>query len=163
MTVAVAGRRTTSSAYVPRESRAIASWSHTYGITDEDTPTPIPASSATGSANAGAASASPIGSATTAAISIASASPSIPRTRGLRATRCPSTMYSANNTALAAANPNPNGDATSRPSFSTYTPPAASSTATALRPVRVATAASAITGRNSTAATVPSGSLSIAR
>jgi hypothetical protein len=36
---------------VARGSRAIASWSQTYGITDDDTPTPIPAASVTGSAN----------------------------------------------------------------------------------------------------------------
>jgi hypothetical protein len=37
MTVAVAGRMETRSAYVERLIRAIASWSVTYGITDEDT------------------------------------------------------------------------------------------------------------------------------
>ena len=38
-----------------RGRRAIASWSQTYGITDEAMPTPIPAASATGSVNAGTA------------------------------------------------------------------------------------------------------------
>ena len=54
-TVAVAGRIETMSEYVAAGSRAIASWSKTYGITDDATPTPIPAASATGSANAGMA------------------------------------------------------------------------------------------------------------
>ena len=45
--------------------RAIASWSQTYGITDDVIPTPIPASSTTGSTSAGTASQPPSGVATT--------------------------------------------------------------------------------------------------
>ena len=81
MTVAVAGSRETISAYVARGSRAIASWSVTYGITEEEIPTPTAAASSSGSVNAGAAPPAPIGRATTAAISIASARPSMPGTR----------------------------------------------------------------------------------
>ena len=92
ITVAVAGRSETSSAYVERGSRAIASWSHTYGITEDAIPTPIPAASATGSTNAGAASQPPIGVTTTSATSIAAPSASIPLTSLLCAARCPSTM-----------------------------------------------------------------------
>ena len=55
ITVAVAGSSETISEYVARLSRAIASWSKTYGTTDDATPTPSPAASATGSTNAGAA------------------------------------------------------------------------------------------------------------
>jgi hypothetical protein len=48
MTVAAAGSRDSSSANVARGSRANASWSHTYGITDEQIPTPAPAASNSG-------------------------------------------------------------------------------------------------------------------
>ena len=44
MTMAVAGRIDNSRAKVERVSRAMASWSVTYGMTDEQMPTPIPAS-----------------------------------------------------------------------------------------------------------------------
>lgn len=54
-TVAVAGSSETMSAYVARRIRAIASWSQTYGITDEVMPTPMPAATATGSTSAGTA------------------------------------------------------------------------------------------------------------
>ena len=47
-TTAVAGNRATISEYVDRGSRAIASWSVTYGITDDEIPTPTPASSTSG-------------------------------------------------------------------------------------------------------------------
>ncbi len=50
ITVAVAGSSETSSAYVARRIRAIASWSNTYGMTDDEIPTPMPAASRTGSA-----------------------------------------------------------------------------------------------------------------
>src|SRR5215213_10966082 len=65
ITAATAGSSATISAYVERAIRAIASWSVTYGITDEDTPTPMPAAIATGSVNAGTAAQAPIGVATT--------------------------------------------------------------------------------------------------
>jgi hypothetical protein len=81
----------------------------TYGMTDDEIPTPIPASSATGSANTGAACLPPSGVTTTAAISIAAASPSMPRRPGRLATRSASTMYSANSSALANANATPRG------------------------------------------------------
>jgi hypothetical protein len=90
ISVAVAGRSDTSSAYVARDRRAIASWSHTYGMTDEQTPTPMPAASATGSANAGAAAQPASGVTATRAISIAAPRPSTLSTRC--ATRCASTM-----------------------------------------------------------------------
>ena len=72
-------------------------------------------------------------------------------------------MYSANSTALAKAIATPSGSPARRTSVSRYTPATASSRANALRRVRPPAAASAITGRNSIAATVPSGSRSIAR
>jgi hypothetical protein len=53
--VAVAGSRATNRAYVARGRRAIASWSNTYGITDDEMPTAAPAARATGSRNACAA------------------------------------------------------------------------------------------------------------
>ncbi len=86
-TVAVAGSRETSSAYVPRLSRAMASWSQTYGITDEQMPTPTPAASSRGSVSAGTAWTKPMGSAAAEAMSIASARPSMPLRAGLREAR----------------------------------------------------------------------------
>ena len=53
MTVAVAGSSASISANVARGSRAIASWSVTYGMTDEHTPTPMPQASQAGWPNAG--------------------------------------------------------------------------------------------------------------
>jgi hypothetical protein len=91
-TVAVAGRSETNSAYVERAMRASASWSQTYGITDELMATPRPAPSATGSASAEAALQPPIGVTTTAATSIALASPSMPPACSRRATRWARTM-----------------------------------------------------------------------
>ena len=79
------------------------------------------------------------------------------------ATRCPRTMYAAKSTALASASATPSGSPSSLTSVRRYTPPTASASAAAFRHVRVPSAASAITGRNSIAATVPSGSRSIAR
>ena len=67
ITVAVAGSKETMSEYVARLSRAIASWSKTYGMTDDVTPTATPAASATGSTSAGAALQPAIGVTTTAA------------------------------------------------------------------------------------------------
>ena len=72
--------------------RASASWSQTYGITDEETPTPMPAAMATGSPKAGAAPHTPIGVATTAAMSIAIPSRSIPGTDPFCAARWLITM-----------------------------------------------------------------------
>src|SRR5215207_7418995 len=86
MAVAVAGSSDTSSAYVARSRRAIASWSQRYGITDDATPTPIPAASATGSSSAGSAAQPPIGVTTTSATSIDAARPSIPIARSPCAT-----------------------------------------------------------------------------
>ena len=63
--------------YVARLSRAIASWSKTYGTTEDATPTPMPAPMATGSKRAGAALEPPIGVIATTATSIAVARPSI--------------------------------------------------------------------------------------
>jgi hypothetical protein len=61
-------------------------------MTDEQMPTPIPATSATGSVKAGSASQPAIGVTTTKAISIDSASPSMPLSESSRDTRCASTM-----------------------------------------------------------------------
>ena len=80
------------SAYVERASRRIASWSLTYGITDEEIPTPTPAAIATGSVSAGTAAQPAIGVTTTVATSIEAARPSIPPSASSRATRCASTM-----------------------------------------------------------------------
>src|SRR5215207_7494235 len=78
ITVAVAGSSETSRAYVARGSRAIASWSQTYGITDDATPTPTPAAIAIGSSSAGTAFQPASGVTTTSAASIDAARPSIP-------------------------------------------------------------------------------------
>src|SRR5690242_844592 len=92
ITVAMAGNSATISEYAARLRFAIASWSVTYGITDEQIPTPMPAASATGSVNACAACGAATGVTRMAAISIAAPSPSMPVTAGWRATRCASTM-----------------------------------------------------------------------
>jgi len=78
MIVAVAGRSETSSAYVARGSRRIASWSQTYGMTEEAMPTPTPAAIATGSSSAGIASQPASGVTTTSAAIIDAARPSSP-------------------------------------------------------------------------------------
>ena len=75
-----------------RASRRIASWSVTYGITDEQMPTPTPAAIATGAPSAGTTAQPPIGVIATAATSIAAPSPSMPAIPGRFATRCASTM-----------------------------------------------------------------------
>jgi hypothetical protein len=92
MTVAVAGSKDSSSANVARDSRANASWSHTYGITEDEIPTPMPASSATGSLNAGTAAQPASGVTATSATSIDAPSPSIPPPAPRCATLWPSTM-----------------------------------------------------------------------
>jgi hypothetical protein len=91
-TVAVAGSSDTISEYVARVSRAIASWSHTYGMTEEVTPTPIPAPSAIGSVRCGPACQPPSAVTAGTASSIAAASPSMPPSPDCRDTRCASTM-----------------------------------------------------------------------
>ena len=57
---------------------AIASWSQTYGMTEEAMPTPTPAAIATGSSSAGIASQPANGVTTTSAAIIDAASPSSP-------------------------------------------------------------------------------------
>ena len=145
-----------------RGSRAIASWSHTYGITDEVTPTPMPAAIATGSSTCGRTAQPPIAVLTGAATSIAAPSPSMPASPGTRDTRCASTMYSENRAALPNANAIPSGSPVTCTETRLYTPATASASANPLRTERTPTAASAITGRNSIADTVPSGSRAIA-
>ncbi|GFJ93579.1 hypothetical protein Prum_072210 [Phytohabitans rumicis] len=54
MTVAEAGKMLSINAKVARRSRAMASWSVTYGMTEEQTPTATPASSQPGWSKAGA-------------------------------------------------------------------------------------------------------------
>jgi hypothetical protein len=61
-----------------RVSRAIASWSQTYGMTDDATPTPMPAAIAIGSSSAGTAFQPASGVTTTSAASIDAARPSSP-------------------------------------------------------------------------------------
>jgi hypothetical protein len=70
MTVAAAGSSASIRAKVARGSRAIASWSVTYGITEEQTPTPTPHASHTGCVKDSAAGPIPNGVATTAAMSM---------------------------------------------------------------------------------------------
>jgi hypothetical protein len=77
---------------VARARRRIASWSLTYGITDEEIPTPAPAASATGSVRAGSAAQPASGVTTRSAISIDAASPSMPPSTPSREIRCASTM-----------------------------------------------------------------------
>ena len=82
MTVAAAGSRASISANVARGSRAMASWSVTYGITEEQRPTPAPHSSQAGWLNADSAPASPNGVAAIMARSMATASWSMPVSAG---------------------------------------------------------------------------------
>ena len=91
-TVAVAGSSATRSEYVARRRRAIASWSKTYGTTDDAMPTPMPAARATGSSSTGAALEPASGVTQTAATSIAAARPSIRPIPGARERRWASTM-----------------------------------------------------------------------
>jgi len=77
MTVAKTGSSASISENVARGSRAMASWSVTYGITDEHTPTPAPASSRAGCRNAGSAPPRPPDAPATAAIAMATASRSM--------------------------------------------------------------------------------------
>lgn len=90
--MAVAGSSETISEYVARGSRAIASWSHTYGMTEDVIPTPMPAPSATGSSRWGTACQPPRAQTAGTASSIETASPSTPPTFDWRDTRCASTM-----------------------------------------------------------------------
>jgi hypothetical protein len=61
-------------------------------MTEDETPTPIPAAMATGSEKAGAAAHAPMGVATTAAMSIAIPSRSMPGTEPFCAARWLTTM-----------------------------------------------------------------------
>ena len=97
-----------------------------------------------------------------AAISIAAPRPSMPRMVAAREMRWASTMYSAKHAAFANARPKPSQTPRSWTRVSTYTPATASPSAAQLRAERRPTAASRITGRNSIADTVPSGSRAIA-
>ena len=103
----MAGSNASISANVDRFSRAIANWSATYGITDEHTPTPTAAASNLTSVNAGIAAQTPTGSASTVAVPIASASPSILRRPSVLDTRCPRTTYAANSSAFDAMKTSP--------------------------------------------------------
>lgn len=162
MTIAIAGSSASSSAYVDRAIRAIASWSQTYGITEELMPTPIPAASATGSTNAVAACAALSGTTHTHAITMAAARPSRPLGR-YRAARWASTMYKANKAASVKAKTKPEGSSARCTSVTNQTPPAAAINAATFRAPRAPSAAKATTGRNSIAATVASCSRSTAR
>src|SRR6266536_1329610 len=161
ITVAVAGRSATNSAYVARGKRAIASWSNTYGMTDDETPTPIPAAIAIGSPSACAAPENPIGETKTKAKSIAAASPSTPPIAVRRETRWAGTMEAGKGAALANAKAIPTGSPANSTRVRRYTPAAAAVTAVTLRPTRAPISASAIGPMNSIAATVASGSRSI--
>ncbi len=125
-------------------------------------PTPIPAPIATGSSKCGTTAQPPIRVLSGAAISIAAPSPSTPEIPGARDTRCASTMYSANSAALPNASATPSGSPRSWTATSANTPATASTSASPLRSERTPIAASRITGRNSIADTVPSGSRAIA-
>lgn len=82
MIVAHAGSRLSSRANVARGTRAITTWSMTYGTTDEQIPTPAPASSQPGWASAPKPAPAPApipnGVMATAATSMAAPSWSIP-------------------------------------------------------------------------------------
>src|SRR5215469_3640675 len=109
ITLAMAGRRERSRAKVLRARRAMASWSQTYGMTDEQIPTPAPAAMSKGWEKVGQASRMPIGIAASIATSMAAARLSIPLVPPCAAIRCPSTTYSTNNAQFANANRNPAG------------------------------------------------------
>jgi hypothetical protein len=161
MIAANTGSSASMSANVARGSRAMASWSVTYGMTEEHTPTPAPAASSTGWPNAGSAPARPAGVAATAAISIAMPSWSMPGP--LFAIVWPSTTYTMNSTQLPNAHTNPSGCPSRRIAVIVATPAMVSASATALRQVRVPMTASSTVPRNSMAPTVDSGSRSTAR
>ena len=86
--MAVAGSRASIRAKVARRSRAMASWSVTYGITEEQRPTAIPQSQPARMGEGGTAPPRPNGVATTAATSMAAPSWSMP----LIAPRVPSLL-----------------------------------------------------------------------
>ena len=90
--VAVAGSKASMSAKLARGSRDIASWSQTYGITDEQTPTPTPARINIGLVSARRASANPTGMMKRKAIAIAAPSRSTPPLAPASETLWPSTM-----------------------------------------------------------------------
>ena len=74
MTVAAAGSSASIKAKVALGSRAMASWSETYGMTDEQMPTPTAQTSQSGWANAGNAAVTPMGVIAMAATIIAAMS-----------------------------------------------------------------------------------------
>lgn len=167
MTVANTGSSASMSENVARGSRAMASWSATYGMTDEQTPIPAPASSRTGCRNAGRAPPRPQGAAAIAATHMAAESlstplgplPSTPAT----AIRWPRTMYAMNSAQLAKAKANPSGCPVRRIAVMVATPAVVSPRAPALRTVRAPAAARITVPRNSIALTVDRGSRSTAR
>ncbi len=168
--VAVTGSRESSRAYVDRGSRAIATWSATYGITVEDTPTPTAHSSQSGCANTVSAGPIPNGSATTAPITTATASRSTPSgapsgcSRAVVvATRWPSVTYSTNPTPFTTAQKSPAALPSRLTRVSSAIPAAARARAVRLRWVRAPYAARASTPANSMLATVARGARSRAR
>ena len=153
ITVAVAGSSETSSAYVARGSRAIASWSQTYGITEEATPTPMPGRDAPPGRRA------PAPRPRTRAAS----RPRAPRasTRRARRARCPAPR--GGRARCRARRAPALANAKREPERLALEPDAGrarrrrrrrAASAAALRRVRAPSAARAITGRNSIAATV---------
>jgi hypothetical protein len=89
------GSRASIRAKLARGSLAIASWSVTYGITEEHGPTPTPAASSSGWVNASRAPPRPTGVITSVATSMAAPSWSIPLIAPVPASAlaigCPST------------------------------------------------------------------------
>ena len=101
-----------SSANVARGMRAIARWSHTYGMTDDVMPTPS-RRRAHGIEQRRETPASPSGVIATAAMSIAAARRSRPPSSRSRETAWPSTMYRANRPQLTNAKTKPIGSTAS--------------------------------------------------
>ena len=106
---AMAGRMASRRANVARGNRAMASWSDTYGITDELTPTPMAAASSSKLTNAGMAWRIPNGNATTIATSMANPRRSIPAVPPSAAIRWPRMMYRMKSAQLAKAKTKPRG------------------------------------------------------
>src|ERR1039458_2044419 len=145
MTVAAAGSSASMRAKVARGSRAMASWSVTYGITEEQSPTPIPQRSHTGWMKESAAGTIPNGVATRAAMSMDRPSWSIPLIGDagespppapVFAMRWPSITYSMKPMQLANAKTKPSGWLDSRTAVRTNTPPTARTRASTFRRVR---------------------------
>ena len=159
---AVAGRSETRSAYVSCRMRAMASWSQTYGITDDGDADADPGQER-GRREEGRRGAP-----------AADRGRDEERDEHRRREPVDSTERRQPRDAVAEhdvegeervceCERDPSGSATSRTSVRRYTPATAAASASPFRAVRSPSAASAITGRNSIAATVPSGSRSIAR